>query len=86
MRVVYSKKFISEYKRLPKNIRLLSIEKEKLFKINPFDPQFRTHKLTGKLKGNLAFSINYRYRIIFSIEDNGEFWFVSIGTHNIYKN
>lgn len=85
MQVIYTKKFISEFKKLPKNVRLLSIEKEEFFKKNPFDPKLKTHKLTGKLKGNLAFSINYNYRIIFVLENKNEAWFLAVGTHNIYK-
>jgi len=85
VKVIYTKKFISEYKKLPRNIRFLLIEKEKIFKINPFNPKLKTHKLTGKLKGNLAFSINYQYRTIFFMENNEEAWFLSVGTHNIYK-
>lgn len=86
MEIIYTKKFISEYKKLPRNIRLLLIEKEKMLKGNIFDPKLKTHKLTGKLRGNLAFSINYQYRVIFYIENTKEVWFLSTGTHNIYRN
>ncbi len=85
MKVIYTKKFISEYKKLPRTIRFLLIEKEKIFKKDSFDPRLKTHKLTGKLSGNLAFSVNYRYRTIFFIENNKEVWFLSVGTHDIYK-
>lgn len=85
MQIVYTKKFISEYKKLPKKVRLLAIEKEKIFKKNPYEPNLKTHKLTGKLKGNLAFSINYSYRIIFVLENKKEAWFLAVGTHKIYK-
>ena len=72
MQIVYTKKFVSEFKKLPKNVRLLAVEKEKLFKKNPFNPKLKTHKLTGKLNGHLAFSINYSYRIIFVLENKNE--------------
>ena len=85
MQIVYTKKFVSEFKKLPKKVRLLAIEKEKIFKKNPHEPELKTHKLTGKLKGNLAFSINYSYRIIFVLENKNEAWFLAVGTHNIYK-
>lgn len=85
MQIVYTKKFVSEFKKLPKKVRLSAIEKEKLFKKNPYEPKLKTHKLTGKLKGHLAFSINYSYRIIFVFENKNEAWFLSVGTHSIYK-
>lgn len=85
MRIVYSRKFVSEYRKLPPQIRSLAEQKEKIFKKNRFDSSLKTHKLTGKLKGNLSFSINFKYRIIFTLEGKNEAWFLSIGTHNIYK-
>ena len=85
MQIVYTKKFVSDFKKLPKKVRLLAIEDEKLFKKNPFNPKLKTHKLTGKLKGNLSFSINYNYRIIFVLENKNEAWFLAVGTHSIYR-
>lgn len=85
MKIVYTKKFISEFKKLSRNIQLLAVEKEKVFKRNPFDPKIKTHKLIGKLRGNLAFSINYQHRIIFFMENDEEAWFLSVGTHDIYR-
>jgi len=85
MQIVYTKKFVSDFKKLPRKIRETAIEKEKIFKNNPHDPKLKTHKLTGKLKGNLAFSINYSYRIIFILENKNEAWFLAIGTHGIYR-
>ena len=85
MRIVYSKKFISEYKKLPQQIRLLVEKKEKIYKKDPFELSLKTHRLTGKLRGNLAFSVNYKYRIIFVMEEINEAWFLFIGTHDIYR-
>ena len=36
-----------------------------LFSRNPFDARLRTHKLTGKLEGLWAFSVDYDWRVIF---------------------
>ena len=85
MRIIYSKKFISEYKKLPQQIKLLVEKKEKIFKKEPFELSLKTHKLTGKLRGNMSFSVNYKYRIIFVLEGKNEAWFLSIGTHDIYR-
>jgi len=85
MRIVYSKKFISEYKKLPQQIKSLAERKEKIFKKDPFDTSLKTHKLAGKLRGNMSFSVNYKYRVIFVMEGKSEAWFLSIGTHDIYR-
>lgn len=49
MRIVYSKKFISEYKKLPQQIKPLAEKKEKIFKKDAFEPSLKTHRLTGRL-------------------------------------
>ena len=53
-----------------------------LFSSNPFDKQLRTHKLTGKLQGLWAFSVDYRTRVIFSFLSDDEVLLVDIGGHD----
>lgn len=60
-------------------------KKEVIFRKNLYDPRLKTHKLTGKLKGFWAFSINYQYRILFEFVTDTTIWFHSVGTHEIYK-
>lgn len=84
MKIYYSTKFGKEYKKLPKKIKLAAEKKESLFREDPFSPQLKTHKLTGKLKYYWSFSIDYQYRIIFEFADKDIIWFHSIGTHAIY--
>jgi len=54
----------------------------KLFSKNPFSPQLRTHKLTGKLEGLWSFSITFDYRAIFKFLDEDEILLIDIGTHD----
>lgn len=49
-----------------------------------FAPSLKTHKLKGELADYYAFSVDYHYRILFSIEPTGEVVFINIGTHSIY--
>ncbi len=84
MKIYYSTKFGKEYKKLPKKIKLAAEKKENLFREDPFSPQLKTHRLTGKLKDYWSFSIDYQYRIIFEFADKDIIWFHSIGTHTIY--
>lgn len=86
MKIYYSSKFAKEYKRLSLKIKLSAEKKEKIFRRNPYHPSLKTHKLTGKLKGYFAFSIDYQYRIIFEFVSKDTIWFHSIGTHGIYSN
>lgn len=84
MKIYYSGKFAKEYKKLPLKIKKLAEKKEKLFRDDPFNPQLKTHKLTGKLKEFWAFSIDFEYRIIFEFASKDIVWFHSVGTHGIY--
>jgi len=86
MRIIYTPKFKREYKKLPNKIKYLAEEKEKIFRMNPFDGKLGTHKLHGKLKSFWSFSINHNYRIVFEIaKDKKEFIFHTVGNHSIYK-
>ena len=86
MEIIYYSKFEKQFNKLSREIKKLTLEKEEIFKIDPFDPRLKTHKLHGKFDGYLAFSINYNYRIIFSYTENKkDVKFHSIGTHDIYE-
>jgi len=52
------------------------------FSKNPFNPQLRTHKLTGQLEGLWALSIDYNCRVIFQFIDKNEVLLVDIGGHD----
>lgn len=84
-KIYYSKKFTKELKKLPKEITILAIKKEKIFKKNPIHPSLRLHELHGKLKGIWSITITSNYRIIFERMKNGDILFISIGKHDIYN-
>lgn len=83
--VVYSSRFVSELRRLPRDIAVLAAKKEAIFKLNPLHPSLRLHPLKGKLKGLWSITVTGGYRLIFKRKDNGDILFVSIGKHDIYK-
>jgi mRNA-degrading endonuclease YafQ of YafQ-DinJ toxin-antitoxin module len=86
MKIIYSPKFAREYKKLPKSIKGSAEEREKIFRKNPFDTRLKTHKLKGKLKEFLSFSIGYKYRIIFELDKHKKVaYFYSVGDHEIYQ-
>lgn len=83
--IEYSPKLARMCAKLPRDVKSVAEEKEKLFRQDPFDPQLKTHKLAGKLKGYWAFSVDYRYSIVFSFEGEGLVRFHTVGTHDIYS-
>jgi len=81
----YSRKFIKEAKKLPKEITELTMKKEEIFRNNPLHSSLRLHELHGKFSGFWSISITSNYRLIFERERNGDILFISIGKHDIYK-
>ena len=85
MRIIWDSSFKKSYKKKISNSNLLknsfwnSLD---IFNKNPFDKKLRTHKLSGELKGNWAFSINYSYRIVFEFIDENTILLIDIGTHD----
>lgn len=84
MEVFYYPSFLRQIKKLPKSVRESAIERTKTFIKNPRDPSLKLHKLTGRLKGYLAFSVDYRFRIVLEVRAQQAF-FHSIGDHSIYE-
>lgn len=77
--------FIKSFKNLPEEIKNQAIQKENIFKNNPYDPRLKTHRLKGKLKNYFAYSINYHYRILFRFINQSTVLYHDIGTHGIYQ-
>ena len=85
MEVRYRPRFKREYKKLPAEIQDTTDARVKIFTKNPFDSRLKTHKLRGDLVDFFAFSVNYRYRILFDFVDSDIAEFYSIGDHDIYE-
>ena len=86
MEIFIAPKFSRAFKRLPKILKNKAEEKEKIFRINPFDPRLETHQLHGKYKKFWSFSINKDCRIMFKFGTSiNKVIFINVGTHEIYK-
>ena len=85
MKIVVSPRFKKNYRKLPKKIKEIAKDRVEIFKKNPFSPQLKTHKLSGKDKGGWAFWITYSYQIKFVFLLDEKVLFLDIGPHKIYK-
>ena len=85
MKIFYTKKFESEYKKLSKEIKLKVEARESIFRRNPYAPTLKTHKLSGELKDFWSFSVDFKYRIVFEFIEDGNIFFHSVGDHDIYR-
>ena len=53
-----------------------------IFTANPHDPRLRTHKLSGELREQWSFTIEYDVRVVFSFLPNSRAVFEDIGSHD----
>lgn len=84
--IYYSSKFKKSLKRIPAFVKKAFLAREGLFLENPFNPPLDTHKLHGKYKNFLAFTVVGQYRVMFKFMKNEhDVGFINIGTHEIYK-
>jgi len=85
IKLIWDQGFKRRYKKRVKNntdLKTKFWEGIELFTKEPFNPQLRTHKLTGKLSGLWAFSIDYDCRVIFKFLNDHEVLLIDIGTHD----
>lgn len=78
-------KFRKSYKKLPQFVKEKALERENIFRDDPFDSRLDTHKLHGKYRNYWAFSVVGQYRIMFVFSGKNLVDFVNVGTHEIYK-
>lgn len=85
MKVFYTKKFVSLYKKLPSVIKIKAERQEKVFKQNIFYPSLNTEKLMPKRNNFWSFRVDQSYRIVFNFEGESA-TFLYIGHHkDIYR-
>ena len=84
-RIATSPRFEKEFERLPKHIQELARKKDKFFRKDAFYSALETHKLSGVLKNDWAYSVNREYRVHFYFIDDHLVMYLNIGTHEIYK-
>ena len=53
-----------------------------IFRNDPFHASLKTHKLSGKMKHLLSFTVEYDLRVLFYFSDKTTARFVDIGTHD----
>ena len=85
MEVYPSSKFTRNLRRLPYRIQERAIERDMVFRADPFDPRLETHKLHGKKKEEWAYSVGRSYRVSFVFLGGDSVLYTDIGTHDIYR-
>ncbi len=84
LQIEYTSNFVKQFKKLTPKVQKQATEVEKLFAKDPFSKKLKSHKLSGRLEGLWALSINYKDRIIFEFLGK-KILFHKIGSHDIYN-
>jgi len=85
MIISYSPRFERSYKQMPTRVKVDFRERILLFGNNPRDARLKTHKLKGKLKECLSFSLCDGYRVLFSENSGNSAYLIDIGPHDKYN-
>ena len=87
MKVAFSdhfKKVFAKKIKKDKSLEKLFFDRLEMFVDDPFHPQLKTHKLSGKLEGAWSFTIDFDCRVIFyfTSEKPTQAVFFNIGKHD----
>lgn len=83
--VSYKPTFIRQLKKLQPDLQNEVFEKIAQFKEVRNHPELAVHKLHGSLTGTYAFSVNFKYRIIFQYLSKTEVVLLAVGDHEVYR-
>lgn len=85
MKVFYTKTFLRQLESLPVLLQEEAAERIELFRDRKNHPMLKVYKLQGALAGFLSFSVNFRYRIVFSYRKDRSVLLHDIGDHDVYE-
>ena len=84
MELIYAPSFVRQFKKLEANLQEEVLEKIELFKNAQNHKTLKVHGLKGRLKGRWSFSVNYRFRIVFSYTSKSTAVLLAVGDHSVY--
>ena len=84
MELIYAPAFVRQFQKLEDGLKEEVLERIELFKNPKNHKTLKIHKLKGRLKGRWSFSVNYRFRIVFSYASKRGAALLGIGDHSVY--
>ena len=82
MEIIYSKYFVKQYKKLPKDIQDKFKKKLDIFVNDNQNSILNIHGLRGMYAGKYSFNVTADYRVIFAYMEEGVAMLIDIGTHS----
>ena len=80
-----SSQYRRSFSRLPTETQQRVVKRLAIFQKDPFNPQLKTHKLSGRIRGYWSFSVDYSNRIMFEFVGEESVGLIDIGPHEIYR-
>ena len=86
MKIIYSKKFLKNFKRADSKIQSAFEKKILLFQKDKINPLLNNHALHGNLRNYRSINISGDWRAIYWHRVCGTIEFIALGTHSmLYK-
>lgn len=82
MQVIIHKKFLKQFRKLPRSIQEAFRLRRDVFFLNPTDPLLHVHELYGSLSGYKSFNVNADIRVVFKEISKEIIMFTAIGSHS----
>lgn len=86
MKILYSKHFKKQYKKLSKPVQNKVLARLEIFMRDEFDSILNNHKLNTPWQGDRSINITGDIRLIYSKKEEGVCLLIDIGSHSeLYK-
>ena len=82
IQVIIHKKFLKQFRKLPRSVQEAFQLRRDLFLENPVDPLLHIHELHGSLIGYKSFNVNADIRVVFKDIGGDTVMFTAIGSHS----
>jgi len=85
IKAIWDGGFKRSYKKrikIDSNLKKKFWEKMEIFLNDPFSNQLKTHKMSGKLKGFWAFSVDDDCRVVFEFIGDDSALLIDVGSHD----
>jgi addiction module RelE/StbE family toxin len=80
--VIIHKKFLKQFRKLPRSIQEVFRSRRDVFLENQDDSLLHVHELHGSLVGYKSFNVNADVRVVFKDIDRDTVMFTAIGSHS----
>jgi mRNA-degrading endonuclease YafQ of YafQ-DinJ toxin-antitoxin module len=86
MRVLYKPSFVRQYQKLEPALKDDVTQSIDEFKDSRNHKKLKVHRLKGPLAGFYSFSVNYRFRIVFTFSKRASVAELhAVGDHDVYR-